>query len=464
MPINILMPALSPTMTDGTLAKWHVKEGDVVSSGDIIADIETDKATMEVEAVDEGVIGKILVPSGEKNISVNSAIAILLLDGETMDDASLENVSQNDANAPESSESTAEKTNVNTAPPRISDTGEKNQKNSSTINEIKKDRIFISPLARRIAADKAVDIKAVVGTGPNGRIVKADIEKYLQANLNNISTKDKIKEQGQVNPQMTASSDGDKSADTPAIGAADNHNPFEPDYEKIPLNNMRKTIAQRLSQSKREVPHFYLSLDCVIDDMMDLRKKLNNDLAADSGKDGETLKISLNDMIIKAVANSLVKVPAANATFVPSDDAIKFYKHADIAVAVAIEGGLITPVIRSAETMGLASIANKMKSLAMRARDGKLMPEEYLGGTFSISNLGMYGIKNFSAVINPPQACILAVGAGEQRAIVVDGQIKIKTVMSVTLSVDHRAVDGAVGAEFLQAFQQIIENPLKLML
>ena len=464
MPINILMPALSPTMTDGTLAKWHVKEGDVVSSGDIIADIETDKATMEVEAVDEGVIGKILVPSGEKNISVNSAIAILLLDGETMDDASLENVSQNDANAPESSESTAEKTNVNTAPPRISDTGEKNQKNSSTINEIKKDRIFISPLARRIAADKAVDIKAVVGTGPNGRIVKADIEKYLQANLNNISTKDKIKEQGQVSPQMTASSDGDKSADTPAIGAADNHNPFEPDYEKIPLNNMRKTIAQRLSQSKREVPHFYLSLDCVIDDMMDLRKKLNNDLAADSGKDGETLKISLNDMIIKAVANSLVKVPAANATFVPSDDAIKFYKHADIAVAVAIEGGLITPVIRSAETMGLASIANKMKSLAMRARDGKLMPEEYLGGTFSISNLGMYGIKNFSAVINPPQACILAVGAGEQRAIVVDGQIKIKTVMSVTLSVDHRAVDGAVGAEFLQAFQQIIENPLKLML
>ncbi len=405
MPVKILMPALSPTMTEGTLAKWMVKEGDSVESGDVIAEIETDKATMEVEAVDEGVVGKIIVVDGSENIAVNSVIAVLLEDGE--DISAIDNISLSVDVAPVVPKegiapAVAVAAPIATAPAANVNTSDM--------------RIFASPLAKRIAAQENIEIGTIKGSGPHGRIIKNDVEQAIAAGIGKAST--------------------DVITDA-AVTAPVTDNPFEPEFDILKLNNMRKTIAKRLSLSKQTVPHFYLSVDVELDKLLAMRKDLN------AKADGQ-FKISVNDLVIKATGISLRKVPAANASY--AGDTIKLYKQADVAVAVAIDGGLITPVVRDAGNKGLAVISNEIKELAKKAREGKLMPEEYQGGTFSISNLGMFGIDNFQAVVNPPQACILAIGAGKERAIVKNGELAIATVMTATLSVDHRAVDWAIVA------------------
>ena len=429
MPITILMPALSPTMTEGNLARWLKNEGDSVAPGDIIAEIETDKATMEIESVDEGVLGKILIAEGVEEIPVNTPIAVLLEDGE--DDSALAGFDAGPATpaaapaaaqapkpvpAPPIAAAPAPATTPQPAPAAAADTGA---------------RVFASPLARRMAEQQGIDLAAVNGSGPNGRIVKADIEAYGGAAPAGVTT---------VAP-----------AAAPVAAVAG-----ETPYELVPVNNIRKVVARRLTESKQQVPHFYMTVDCEIDALLAVRADLNS-----RAKDGE-FKISVNDVVIKAAAVALMQVPAANASW--SDDGIKMYSQADISVAVAIDDGLITPIVRNANGKGLRSISEDMRDLAIKARDGSLAPEEFQGGTFSISNLGMFGIKDFQAVINPPQGCILAVGAGEQRPVVKDGALAIATVMSCTLSVDHRVVDGAVGAEFLAAFKALIEDPLGLLL
>ncbi|WP_085908119.1 pyruvate dehydrogenase complex dihydrolipoamide acetyltransferase [Kiloniella majae] len=442
MPINILMPALSPTMTEGTLSRWLVNEGDTVNSGDVLAEIETDKATMEVEAVDEGTIAKILVPGGTEGVAVNQTIAVLLEEDE--DVSALENVST-ETEAPvaqaepkqeeaASATPTAEKAPSSTpssgpaAPAPVSASG---------------DRIFASPLARRMASQESLDLSALKGTGPNGRIVKADILSALEQGVG----------------KAGASTETSAAAPAKAVPAASGPNAREladmlgMEYDLEPLSSMRRVIASRLSESKQTVPHFYLTVDCEMDKLLAFRKELNA-----SGD----VKISVNDFVIRAAALALKKVPAANASF--SDEGILSYKNADISVAVATPSGLITPIIKAAQNKGLGIISEEMKDLAGRARDGKLKPEEYQGGTFSISNLGMFGIKDFSAIINPPQGCILAVGAGEQRPVVKDGALAIATVMTCTLSVDHRVVDGAVGAEYMAAFKALIQEPLSMLL
>ena len=425
MPVKITMPALSPTMTEGTLAKWLVALGDTVQSGDVIAEIETDKATMEVEAVDEGVVGQLLVAEGTEGVPVNTVIAVLLEDGE--DAAAMEGMDiappATAAPAPEPVAASIPAPTPVAAPP------------APVAAAPSGDRVFASPLARRMASQAGLELSGVTGTGPNGRIVKRDIETALAA------------------PSAAAPAPTQVAAPTsaPAPAAV---SPFEPEYDLVPANNMRKIIAQRLTESKQTVPHFYLTVDCEVDAMLKIRKELN--------AQSDAYKISVNDMIIKACGIALRKVPEANASW--TGDAIKMYKTADIAVAVAIEGGLITPVIRNAGGKGLETISGEMLELAAKARDGKLTPEEFQGGTFSISNLGMFGVRNFDAVINPPQGAILAVGAGEPRPIVKNGALAVATVMSVTLSVDHRAVDGAVGAQFLAAFKGLIENPLSMLL
>ena len=434
MPVKILMPALSPTMTEGTLAKWLVGEGDAVKSGDVIAEIETDKATMEVEAVEEGKLGKILVEEGTEGVAVNNVIALLLEEGE--DDSALASVDVLAAAVdnvgtpplPETSTLAPITTPVPAvaAPPAASASAE--------------GRVVASPLARRMATQAGLDLEEMTGTGPNGRIVKADVEAALAG--------------GGIAATVSA---GPSMA--PAIGQAAptkaDKLPFEPDFELESLSTIRKTIARRLTESKQQIPHFYLTVDCEIDELLAMRKTLND-------KADGAYKLSVNDMIIKAAAIALRRVPKANASW--TDEGIKFYKSADISVAVAIEGGLITPVVRQADNKGLEAISSEMKSLSEKARDGKLAPGEYQGGTFSISNLGMYGIKEFSAVINPPQACILAVGAGAQQPVVKDGALAVATVMSCTLSVDHRAVDGAIGAEYLSALKRLVEDPLSMLL
>ena len=442
MPITITMPALSPTMTEGTLAKWLVKEGDTVASGDILAEIETDKATMEVESIDEGTVAKILVPEGSEGVPVNTPIAIVLEEGE---DASALDAAVASAPAPAAAPAASpapaaapaatSATPVAVAPPPPAAVAPGKAPPAPVAAD--GTRIKASPLARRMAAQAGLDLLAITGSGPHGRIVKADIDATMAAGA----------------PVAAAA----PAAATPALGAAapSEAQPFEPAFELEALSRMRRIIAQRLTESKQTVPHFYLTLDCEIDALLDLRKGLN------SKADG-AYKLSVNDLVIKATAVALRRVPAANASF--TEGGIKYYKSADIAVAVATERGLITPVIRNAEAKGLETISNEMKALAEKARDGKLMPEDYLGGTFSISNLGMYGIKQFDAVINPPQACILAVGAGEQRPVVKDGALAAATVMSCTLSVDHRAVDGAIGAEFLAAFKRLLEDPVSMLL
>ncbi len=416
MAINILMPALSPTMEEGTLAKWLVKEGDTVQSGDLLAEIETDKATMEFEAVDDGVIGKILVPEGTQNVKVNAPIAVLLEEGE---DAS---ATPEPATAAPAAKAEPEKAVVAAPAPAA---------------PVKSGpRIFASPLARRIAAQKGIDLASITGSGPNGRIIKADLESAKPA------------------PAPVATT----AAPLPASPDADSVKSLYEDrtYEEVSLDGMRKIIAARLTEAKQTIPHFYLRRGIVLDNLLKFRSEINAGLA-ESGQ-----KLSINDFIIKASAKALQAVPACNAVW--AGDRILQMKASDVAVAVAIEGGLFTPVIQDAETLALTSISKKMKDLATRARDRKLAPHEYQGGSFAISNLGMFGIENFDAVINPPHGSILAVGAGIKKPVVGDdGQIGVATVMSVTLSVDHRVIDGALGAQFLAAFAGYMENPLTML-
>ncbi|MCJ9428783.1 pyruvate dehydrogenase complex dihydrolipoamide acetyltransferase [Kordiimonas marina] len=446
MAIEIFMPALSPTMEKGTLAKWLVKEGDTISSGDVIAEIETDKATMEVESIDDGTVAKILVAEGTDDVPVGKIIAMLAEEGE--DVASVEAPAAAAAPAPapavEAKAEQAVKPVVDAIPTPVNgQITDAQVVNPQVTDAVTGDRVKASPLARRIASQEGVDIAAVSGTGPHGRVIKRDVEAALKSGTAQA-----------VAPATQAA----QTAVAPAtVGAAPTYGPHDDiPYREERLSNMRKTIAKRLTESKQHVPHFYLTIDCEMDKLMEQRKVLNAKLA-ETGT-----KLSVNDFIIRASALALKKVPAANVQF--AGDKMYWYERADISVAVAIEGGLVTPVIRGADQKGLGEISADMKDLATRARDGKLMPEDYAGGTFSISNLGMYGIKEFGAVINPPQGAILAVGAGEQRPVVKDGALAVATVMSCTLSCDHRAVDGAVGAQFLAAFKGYIEDPITMLL
>jgi len=451
MPINITMPALSPTMEEGNLAKWLVKEGDKVAPGDVIAEIETDKATMEVEAVDEGTVAKLVVPAGTEGVKVNALIAILAADGEDVGaaakgggDAAPVKAEAPKAEAPKSDAAKAEA-------PKPETTAASAPKPAAMANgQAGADRTFASPLARRIAKDAGVDVAAIAGSGPRGRVVKADVEAAIAG--------------GGAKPAPAT------AAPTPAASAPKAMSDDavlklfeEGSYELVPHDNMRKTIARRLVEAKSTIPHFYLTLDCELDALLALRAQLNAAAPMKKTETGEALayKLSVNDMIIKAMAMALKAVPDANASW--TDAAMVKHKHADVGVAVSIPGGLITPIIRKAEEKTLSVISNEMKDLASRARSRKLKPEEYQGGTTAVSNLGMFGIKDFAAVINPPHATILAVGAGEQRAVVKDGEVKVATVMSVTLSTDHRAVDGALGAELLVAFKKLIENPMGML-
>jgi pyruvate dehydrogenase E2 component (dihydrolipoamide acetyltransferase) len=434
MPIPILMPALSPTMTEGNLVAWHKQEGDTVSPGDVIAEIETDKATMEVEAVEEGTLGKIIVLAGTEGVSVNTAIAILLEEGEVVGDiesfpdtTSLPNKEEESIQSSETEVIKKQKTDISTVQ------GGTLAVQNLSVEMTKKGRIFSSPLARRMADQVGIDLSNVEGSGPNGRIVKVDIDNILSTNKSNLA-------------QPVS-----KSAETNTYSSSDG---VSASYEAIPNTSMRKIIAQRLTEAKQSAPHFYMTIDCEIDALLETRKQLNDKL--------ENGKISLNDLVIRAAALAMRQVPAANASW--TEEETRVYHSVDISVAVAINGGLITPIIRNADSKGLKVISEEMKNLAGRAREGKLSPKEYQGGTFSISNLGMYGVKEFSAVINPPQGAILAIGVGEKRPVVKDEALAIATVMSCTLSVDHRVVDGAVGAEFLSAFKKLIEDPLTMLL
>ncbi|GAB5389266.1 MAG: pyruvate dehydrogenase complex dihydrolipoamide acetyltransferase [Alphaproteobacteria bacterium] len=443
MPIKILMPALSPTMTEGTLASWQVKEGDTVESGDVIAEIETDKATMEVEAVDEGKIGKILIDAGTDGVAVNEVIALLLEDGE--DASALDGADTSSGGSAPASEEAAS-SEQKAAPTPANDQGPSSDTPSSDSASDKGDRVFASPLARRMAKKAGLDISSIKGSGPRGRIVKADIEAAISGGAS--ATKSDAKPSSAPAAAPAASASMPAGPDARHLADA-----FGMKYEEVKASNMRKTISKRLTEAKQTVPHFYLTVDCEIDKLLASRKQLNE--LSDT-------KISVNDIVIAAVAKALKEVPAANASW--AGDAVLMYEHADISVAVATPEGLITPIIKAAETKGLSTISGEMKDLAGRAREGKLKPEEYQGGTFSVSNLGMFGIREFAAIINPPQGCILAVGAGEQRPVIRDGEMVARTIMTCTLSVDHRVVDGAVGAEFLQAFKRLIENPMRLML
>ena len=430
MPTEILMPALSPTMEEGTLAKWLVKEGDTVASGDLLAEIETDKATMEFEAVDEGTIGKILVAEGTEGVKVNSPIAILLEEGESAADIGSSSAAK--TATPKATEAPAAPTPSAAASPAPATP----QKDGTR-------RLFASPLARRIATQKGVDLAALKGSGPHGRIVKADVEATKAGD-----TPAKAATEASAAP-ATASPSG-PSADKIATiyeGRA---------YDEITLNGMRKTIAARLTEAKRTIPHFYLRRDIELDALMKFRAQLNKQL------EPKGVKLSVNDFIIKACALALQEVPDANAVW--AGDRILRLKPSDVAVAVAIEGGLFTPVLRDAEVKSLSALSAQMKDLAARARDRKLAPEEYQGGSFAISNLGMFGIDNFDAVINPPHGAILAVGAGVKKPVVgQDGELTVATVMSVTLSVDHRVIDGAMGAQLLSAIKANLENPMVML-
>lgn len=430
MPTNILMPALSPTMTEGTLAKWLKKEGDTVKAGEVIAEIETDKATMEVEAVDEGKLGKILIASGTAGVAVNTPIAVLLEEGETADMIKAAAPTNSNDKAPAAPASAPQAASAPAAAPKAATP-------TAAPKAAAGGRVFATPLARRIAEQKGVDLASVQGSGPHGRIVKSDIE--------NAKAGAPAKAPAAAGAPRAAAAGPDAKALATAYGM---------EFTELPNNGIKKVVARRLLESKQTVPHFYLTVDCVLNDLMEARATLN-----DSAKGA--YKLSVNDFVIKAVAMALQKYPAANVAW--TDDAVLQFKHSDVSVAVATPNGLITPIIKKAETKGLAEISAEMKELAGRAKEGKLKPEEFQGGTFSVSNLGMFGVKDFQAIINPPQACILAVGAGIEQPVVKDGGIMIATVMSVTLSVDHRAVDGAIGAQFLQVFKQYIENPVSML-
>ena len=433
MPIEILMPALSPTMTEGTLAKWLKAEGDSVTSGDVLAEIETDKATMEVEAVDEGVLGKILISDGTEGVAVNTPIAVLLEDGEDAGD-----IKVSAAPPPPPAAAPAEPPAAAPAPAAAAPAPAPATAPAPAAPAAGGNRVFASPLARRIAGDAGLDIAAIKGSGPHGRIVKADVEAAIAGGG-----------AAAAPAAAAAPSPAAPAAPTPAVEV-----PGMPAFTEVPNTTMRKVIAKRLSQSMQEAPHFYLTVDCEMDELLRVRKELN--------AKSDAYKLSVNDFVIRAMALALKQVPAANASW--GEEAVRLYETVDVSVAVAIPNGLITPVIRNADGKGLAVISAEMKDLAGRAREGKLMPEEYQGGTCSVSNLGMFGIKHFTAVINPPQGCILAVGAGEQRPVVKDGALAVATVMTCTLSIDHRVVDGASGAEAIAAFKTLIEDPMKMLL
>ncbi len=435
MPIEILMPALSPTMTEGKLAKWLKKEGDSVVSGDVVAEIETDKATMEVEAVDEGVLGRILVAEGTEGVAVNAPIAILLVDGETASDIKVASTAKATSKPAAAPATIAPVVSTPAAPSRA----------MAAPTVASSGRLFVSPLAKRMAEQAGLDLSGVQGSGPGGRIVKSDVEAAIRGGVRPAAA--------MAAAAPLAAAPAIASAPMPVVKPAAGIG-----YREQPHTSMRKVIAQRLSEAKRNIPHFYLSMDCRIDALLKLRKDLN--ARAPEGKGG--YKLSVNDFIVRAAALAMRQVPAVNASW--SEQAILLYDDIDIAVAVATPGGLITPIVRQADNKGLAQIANEIKDLATRARDGKLAPHEFQGGSFTISNLGMYGVTNFSAIINPPQSVILAVGAGEQRPVVTDGALAIATVMICTLSVDHRSVDGALGAEYLAAFRKLIEEPLTMLL
>ena len=474
MPVKILMPALSPTMTEGNLATWHKKEGDPIASGDVLAEIETDKATMEVEAVDEGVLGKILVPDGTEAVQVNTIIGLILEDGE--DSSALDGV---DA-APPPVAAPAENAAMPSPPPASAPSGEiaatplarrmaeqtgldiaaivgtgahgkitRADVENAIVGEAPAiargasaappvsngDRVFASPLARRLAAEANIELSAIAGTGPGGRIVKADVEKAKQA------------PPPATQPAPITATAGPAKAPAPAVSGDD--------YELVPPNTMRKVIAERMTHSKSTVPHFYLTVDCEIDELLKVRSQLSERL-------GEA-PLTVTDIIIRACGLALMEIPDANVGW-EGDGMMRRYHTADISVAVAIEGGLITPIVRGADQKGLAEISATVRDLATRAREGQLAPEEYQGGSFTISNLGMFGIKQFDAVINEPQGCILAVGAGEARPVVKDGELAVATVMSCTLSCDHRVVDGATGAKLLGAIKRLIEYPPAMLL
>jgi len=438
MPIEILMPALSPTMEEGTLSKWLVKEGDQVNSGDLLAEIETDKATMEIEAVEEGTIVKLLFPEGSTNVKVNRPIAILLEDGE--DISSLNNYKDSTNQAPNSK--SVEKTMEAT----INEIDTQKEKASGKLEKIKS-----SPLARRLAKNLNVDLSQISGSGPNGRVIKIDIEAYIKDLESNIIP-------SQTNQQVFSDNSASKEIGALRYGGAEHLTKLgiEPgSYDLVPLNNIQKVISKRLLDSIQNVPSFPLTIDCEIDELLRLRKELNQQA-------GEFVKISVNDMLIRASALSLKHCPEANASYTP--DGIAIHKHADIAVAVSIESGLITPIIRQADNKGLSQISTEMKDLASRARERKLKPTEYQGGTFSISNLGMMGIKEFGSIINEPHGMILSVGEGNQRPIVREGALDLATIMTVTLTCDHRVIDGALGAKWLQHFKRYIEKPITMML
>jgi pyruvate dehydrogenase E2 component (dihydrolipoamide acetyltransferase) len=465
MATEILMPALSPTMTEGKLAKWLVKEGDEVRAGDLIAEIETDKATMEVEAVDEGIVAKILVDEGAEGVAVNAVIAVLSMDGEVLGEVSAPKVLEKPEPAETSSVNPKEPSSVmplvknddvkatplarrialqaGVSLASIQPTGAGGKVTKDDVLHASENeqvrvaaadgRIFASPLARKLAEENGLPLERIKGSGPNGRIVKADIERALKGDLLPASTIEAKMSDRAVSSSETLSTE----------------------FELVPHTSMRKTIARRLTESKQNVPHFYLTIDCEIDELLRVRKEMN-------ARAPDGVKVSVNDFVIKALAVSLRRVPGANASW--TEEGVRLYKNVDVSVAVALDGGLITPVVRNADIKGLGQISADMVDLAGRARKGKLTPEEYQGGSISISNLGMFGIKQFDAVINPPQGAILAVGAGEQRPVVKNGELAVATVMTCTLSCDHRVIDGALGAELLQAFKSMIEFPAAMLL
>jgi len=472
MPINILMPALSPTMEKGNLAKWLKKEGDKVKSGDVIAEIETDKATMEVEAVDEGTLAKIVVPEGTQDVPVNDVIAVLAGDGEDVKAAgagaasappkaaaaSAEKVTAAASPSPqpspprgegarsattESGAAQKEKIVPPAPPPSPLPGGERSPSKTAGEGANGHARIFSSPLARRLAKEAGIELARIAGSGPHGRVIARDVEEAKSGKG--------LKAPAPAGPPLVAPSMSDKQ-----IRAL-----FEEgSYEVIPHDGMRRTIAQRLTASVQTVPHFYLTMDCNIGKLVEAREEIN--AAAPKDKDGKpAYKLSVNDFVIKALAIALQRIPNANVSW--TDGGMLKHKHSDVGVAVAMPGGLITPIIRKAETKPISRISAEMKDFAARARARRLKPEEYQGGTTAVSNLGMYGIKDFTAVINPPHATILAVGTGEERAIVKHGKIEVAQIMSVTLSCDHRAVDGALGAELIGAFKMLIENPVMMV-
>ncbi len=426
---DILMPALSPTMEEGILAKWHVKVGDEISAGQVIAEIETDKATMEVEAVDEGKVTEILVAAGTEGVKVNTPIARLAGEGAAPAPAPKAAPAAAAPAANTTAAATAEPAKIAeakapaAAPAPAASTG---------------GRVAASPLARRLAALANIDLKALKGTGPHGRIIKRDI--------------DEAQKSGGAKAAPAA---GASAAEPRKVQSLEQMGIPAGSYDLVPLDGMRKVIARRMTESFRDIPHFPLTIDIELDNLLAARTKINTALEA------RGVKVSVNDMIIKAVALALKAVPEANASYTP--DGIAMHHNADIAVAVAIDGGLITPIVRKAETKSLADIAKEMKDLAQRARDRKLKPEEFQGGTFSVSNLGMFGIKSFNSIINEPQGCIMSVGAGEPRPVVKNGQLAVATVMTVTLTCDHRVVDGSIGAKFISAFKPLIEDPIKML-